>query len=90
MVEYPGMWVQIRSLFKVGTVVAVVRLLPMIGPEPAARGVSTWFGGGLGRRIIGRRLTIEQGMDIEKIAASLRSTAPTKKERTPNCRRCRA
>jgi hypothetical protein len=48
MVEHPGMWVEIRSLFKVGTVVAVVRILSMIWPEPAACGISTWFGGGLG------------------------------------------
>ncbi|RON16174.1 hypothetical protein BK662_11350 [Pseudomonas frederiksbergensis] len=56
MVEYPGMWVEIRSLFKVGTVVAVVRILSMIWPEPAACGVSTWFGGGLGKRLDYRKV----------------------------------
>jgi hypothetical protein len=48
MVEYPGMWVEDRSLFKVGTVAAVVRMLSKIWPEPAACGVSMWFGGRLG------------------------------------------
>ncbi|MHC8385677.1 hypothetical protein [Pseudomonas sp. LB3P14] len=54
-------------MFKVGTVVCVVRILSMIWPEPAACGVSTWFGGAwVSGSIIERRLTIEQGIDIEK------------------------
>ena len=91
MVEYPGMWAEIRSLFKVGTVVAVVRILSMIWPEPAARGVSTWFGGGLGKRLDYRKAAndLTRAWILKKIAASLRSTAPTK-ERIPNCRSCRA
>ncbi len=36
MVEHPGMWDEARSLFEVGTVVGVMRILPMIWPEPAA------------------------------------------------------
>lgn len=41
MVEYPGMWVEARSLFQVGTVVGLMRMDLMIGPEPAECGVST-------------------------------------------------
>ncbi|PQP05867.1 hypothetical protein C5612_04325 [Pseudomonas frederiksbergensis] len=62
MVEYPGMWVETRSLFKVGTVAAVMRMLSLIWPEPAPCGVSTWCGGAwVSGSIIGRSLTIEQG-----------------------------
>lgn len=45
MVEHPGMWAEARSLFKVGTVVGVVRILPMLWPEPVKCGVSTGSGG---------------------------------------------
>ncbi|EJM74147.1 hypothetical protein PMI31_02755 [Pseudomonas sp. GM55] len=41
MVENPGMWVETRSLFKVGTVVGWLRALLMDGPEAAKCGVST-------------------------------------------------
>ena len=41
MVEYPGMWVEARSLFPVGTVVGLMRTYLMVWPEPAECGVST-------------------------------------------------
>lgn len=65
MVEYPGMWVEARSLFKVGTVVGVMRIRLMVWPEPVERGVSTWSGGAwVSDPIIGRRLSIEQVGEI--------------------------
>jgi len=41
MVENPGMWVGARSLFQVGTVVGLLRILLVVGPEAAKCGVST-------------------------------------------------
>jgi hypothetical protein len=41
MVENPGMWVEARSLFKVGTVVGWLRALLVDRPAAAKCGVST-------------------------------------------------
>jgi hypothetical protein len=41
MVENPGMWAKARSLFKVGTVVGLLRASLMDRPEAAKCGVST-------------------------------------------------
>ncbi|POA36095.1 hypothetical protein C1891_16625 [Pseudomonas sp. GW456-12-1-14-TSB6] len=61
MVEHPGMWDEARSLLQVGTVVGVMRILPMNRPELVGCGVSTRFGGAwVSPAIIGRWLTIEQ------------------------------
>ncbi|PMX03664.1 hypothetical protein C1X59_04595 [Pseudomonas sp. FW215-R2] len=62
MVEHPGMWDEARALFRVGTVVGVMRKAVMNRPEPVGCGVSTRFGGAwVSAPIIGRWLTIEQG-----------------------------
>ncbi|CAI8933276.1 SWIB domain-containing protein [Pseudomonas sp. IT-P258] len=61
MVENPGMWVEARSLFKVGTVGGLLRALLMDGPEAAKCGVSTGAGEAwVSASIIERWLTIEQ------------------------------
>ncbi|VVN33617.1 hypothetical protein PS647_06242 [Pseudomonas fluorescens] len=41
MVENPGMWAEARSLFKVGTVVGLLRTLLVDRPDAATCGVST-------------------------------------------------
>jgi hypothetical protein len=41
MVENPGMWAEARSLFKVGTVVGLLRTLLVDRPDAAKCGVST-------------------------------------------------
>jgi hypothetical protein len=61
MVENPGMWAEARSLFKVGTVVGLLRTLRVDGPEAAECWVSTGSGEAwVSTSIIGRWLTIEQ------------------------------
>ncbi|SEI91454.1 hypothetical protein SAMN03159298_01663 [Pseudomonas sp. NFACC07-1] len=61
MVEHPGMWAGILSLFRVGTVAGLMRILPMVWPEPAGCGVGTGFGRGwVSGWSIGRRLTNQQ------------------------------
>ncbi|PPA03750.1 hypothetical protein C4E44_12640 [Pseudomonas sp. MWU12-2312b] len=39
--RYPGMWVEARSPFQVGTVVGLLRILRVVGPKPVVCRVST-------------------------------------------------
>ncbi|VVO95249.1 hypothetical protein PS854_02509 [Pseudomonas fluorescens] len=56
MVENPGMWVEERSLFEVGTVVGLLRIRLMVRPGPERCGYAP------GRRGLGKRL------DYRKVA----------------------
>ncbi|QBZ88155.1 hypothetical protein EPZ47_05385 [Pseudomonas viciae] len=83
MVEHPGMWVRPLSLFQVGTVAGLMRILPMVWPEPAECGVSTGFGRGwVSGLSIGRGLTIRQvSHKIVKLAKN-----PVAREQVPSPR----
>ncbi|MNN58947.1 hypothetical protein D3C81_1740250 [compost metagenome] len=72
MVDYPGMWVEARSLFQVGTGVGVQRTFLVVRPELAVCGVST------GRRGLGKRLDYRKvANDSTSARRSQPSAAPT-------------
>jgi len=71
MVERPGMWAGTLSLFRVGTVAGLMRISPMVGPEPAECRVDAGSGKRLEYRKGANESTREPAHNIEACAELL-------------------